>query len=186
MLHPLALRRLDLRADAHPPAIDLRDDVPARQVVARRESAVTIPLQLAGACGEDLGPQLAGHAVDRLLIEPQSLLSQFVAGQLDRREQGRQSAHLGLQRRGGSLADAQGRQLGIVARPLLATSLRGACLGSAGGRADPEDEAAEQAEFQRARLGGASGAAGGVGPPFFPGSAWSRIVGAWARRLAVI
>ena len=185
MLHPLALRRLDLRADAHPPAIHLRHDVPAHQIVPRRELAVTIPLQLAGACGEDLGPQLAGHAVDRLLIERRASLSQFVVRQLDRGEQGGQSAHLRLQRRSGPLADAQGRQFGIVARPLLAPSFRGACLGSAVGRGDPDDQAAEQAEFQRARFGGAS-TAGGVGTPFFPGSAWSWVVVAWARRLAVI
>jgi hypothetical protein len=86
MLHPLALRRLDRDARADPPAIDLRDDVLARQVVARREAAVTMPLQLAGACGEDLGPQLTGHAVDCLLIERRALLSQFVACQLDRGE----------------------------------------------------------------------------------------------------
>ena len=78
MLHPLAIRRLDLRADPHPPAIGLRHDVPAHKVVPRRELTVAKLLQLAGACGEDLGPQLAGHAVDRLLIEGGALLAQFV------------------------------------------------------------------------------------------------------------
>jgi hypothetical protein len=125
--------------------------------------------------------------VDGLLIEPRALLSQFLAGRLDRREQGGQSAHLRLQRRGGSLADAQGGQLGIMARPFLAPSLRGVrLLRTAVGGGDPDDRSAQQAEFQRPVLGASSGAVGGIGSPFLPGCAWASTVVVWARRLAVI
>ena len=126
VLHALAFRGLDLRADADPPAIDLGDDVLPGHLLARRESTVTEPLQVAGPCRQDLGPQLAGHAVDRLLIEGRPLVAEFVAGQLDRGEQGGQAAHLALQGRGGPLADAQGGQLGIGPGPLAAPALGGA------------------------------------------------------------
>src|SRR5262249_9561039 len=137
----LALGGLDPRADADPPAIDLGDDVLPGHLLARRESALTIALQVASPRRQDLGPQLAGHAVDRLLVERRPLAAEFVAGPGDRGEQGGQAAYLALQGGGGALADTQGGQLGIGPGPLPAPALGGARLGAAVQGGDPDDQA---------------------------------------------
>ena len=144
-----------VRMRTRPPS-DLGDDVLSGHLLARRELTVAIPLQVAGPCRQDLGPQLTGHAVDGLLIEGRPLVTEFVAGQFDRGEQGGQAAHLALQGRSGPLADAQGGQLGIGPGPLPAPALGGACLGAAVDGGDPDDQAAQEAESQPPRLRGAS------------------------------
>lgn len=156
MPHALALAGLDLRADADPSAIDLGDDVLPGPLLTRRERAGAPTLQVAGPGRQDLGPQRAGHAVDRLLGERRPLATEFLAGQLDRGRQGGQTAHFALQRRGRPLADAQGGQFGIGSGPLPAPPLGGACLGAAVEGGDPDDQAAQEAESQSPRLRGAS------------------------------
>ena len=156
VLHALAFLGLDLSADADPAAIDLGDDMPAGQLVAGREQAVTKALQVTSPCRQDLGPQLAGHAVDGLLVEPRPPAAEFLASQFDRGEQGTQAAHPALQRRGRPLADAQGGQFGVAPSPLTAPALGTACLGAARDRGDPEDQTAQQTELQPPRLRGAS------------------------------
>ncbi len=94
VLQALALGGLDLRSDADPTAIDLGDDELSGHLPTVREQAVTEPPQVAGPCCQDLGPQLVRHAVDRLLVERRPLAAEFVAGQLDRGEQGGQASHL--------------------------------------------------------------------------------------------
>ena len=81
--------------------------------------------------------------------------AEFVAGQVDRREQGGEAADPALQGGGGALADAQCGQLGIGPGPLPAPPLGGARLGAAVGRGDPDDQAAQEAEPQPPRLRGA-------------------------------
>src|SRR3954451_5455469 len=58
VLHALAFRRLDLRADADPAAIDFGDDVLPGHLLARRELTVAPTLQVPGPRRQDLGPQL--------------------------------------------------------------------------------------------------------------------------------
>lgn len=156
MLHPLALGGLNLRADPDPPAVDLGDDVLPSHFLASREQPIAESPQVTGPSRQDLGPQLVRHAVDRLLVERRALAAEFVAGRLDRREQGGQAPHLALQRRGRPLADAQGRQLGINPGAFAAPAPCGAGPGTAVGRGDPDDQAAQEAEFQPPRLRGAS------------------------------
>ena len=86
----------------------------------------------------------------------QPLAAEFVAGQLDRGEQGGQAPLPALQRRGRPLPDVQGRQLGISPGAFAATAPCGAELGTAIGRGDPDDQAAQEAEFQPPRLWRAS------------------------------
>jgi hypothetical protein len=45
---------------------------------------------------QDLGPELPGHAVDRLLVERQPLVAELLAGQFNPGEQSGQAAHLTL------------------------------------------------------------------------------------------
>ena len=156
VLHSLAFLGLDLGADADPSAIHLGDDVLPGHLLARRESTVAEPLQVTGPCRQDLGPQLPDHAVDGLLIEGRPLVAEFVAGQLDRGEQGGQAAHLAVQGRCGPLADAQGGQLGIGPGPLAAPTLAGAGSWGTVDRGDPDDQAAQEPELQPPRLRGAS------------------------------
>src|SRR3954447_23980610 len=186
ILHPLAFLGLDLGADAHPSAVDLGDDVLPGHLLTRRELTVTEPLQVTGPCGQDLGAQLPGHAVDGLLIEGRPSVAEFVAGQCDRGEQGGQAAHLTVQRRCGPLADAQRGQLGIGAGPLATPAPAGAESRPTEGGGAPDDQATQEPELQPPLLRGASWGVGTIGVPLYPGSAWSPGTDASARRLAVI
>ena len=94
-LHPsLAFLGLDLGADADPSAINLGHDVLSGHLLARRELTVAGPLQVPGPRRQNLGPELPDHAGDGLLIEGGPLVAEFLAGDLDRGEQGGQAAHL--------------------------------------------------------------------------------------------
>ena len=100
--------------------------------------------------------------------------------------QGGQAPHLTVQGRCGPFADAQGGQLGIGPGPLATPPPAGAGSRATVDRGDPDDQAAQEPELQPPLLRGASWGIGPIGVPFFPGSAWSWVVVAWARRLAVI
>src|SRR5512135_2199949 len=63
VLHAPTFLALDRRADADSPSIHLGDDVLSNHLLTRRELTVSVALQVAGPCRQDLGPQLAGHAV---------------------------------------------------------------------------------------------------------------------------
>jgi hypothetical protein len=113
-------------------------------------------LQVTGPCRQDLGAQLPGHAVDGLLIKGRPLVTEFVAGQFDRGEQGGQTTHLTVQGRRRSLADAQGGQLGIGPGPLAAPPPAGAGPGGTVDRGDRDRQAAQEPESQPPRLWGPS------------------------------
>src|SRR5204863_9370079 len=120
---------------------------------------------------QDLGAQLPGHAVDGLLIEGRPPVTKFVAGQFDRGEQGGQAAHLTVQGRRCSLADAQGGQLGIGPGPLASPPPAGAGSRPAVKRGDPNDQAAQEPELLPPPLRGASWGFGYDVYPFYTGSA---------------
>jgi hypothetical protein len=186
VLNALALGGLDPGADANPPAVGLGDDILSDHLLTRGELTVAPAPQIASPGRQDLGPQLRGHAVDGLLIEGRPLMTEFVAGQLDRGEQGGEAAHPALQGRSGALADAEGGQLGIGPGPLPSPAPGGARLGAAVDGGDPDDQTPQEVEPQPPRLRGASGSVAAVWPPFFPGSPRLPEVVASARRLAVI
>ena len=94
--------------------------------------------------------------MDGLLVERRPLPAEFGAGQFDRGEQGGQTTHLALQGGSGTLADAQGGQLGIGPDPLSAPTFGGACLGAAVEGGDPDDQSPQEAESQPPRFWGAS------------------------------
>jgi hypothetical protein len=152
VLHALAFLGLDLGADPDSAAIDLSHDVLSGHLLTRRQSTVTEPQQVTGPCRQDLGAQLPDHTVDGLLIKGQPLVAEFVAGQLDRREQGGQTAHLAVQCRCGPLADAQGGQLGIGTGSLTAPTPTRAGPGGRVDRGDPVRQSAQEPESQPPRL----------------------------------
>ena len=94
--------------------------------------------------------------MDRFLIERRSLAAEFLTRQFDGGEQSGQATHLTVQGRRRPLADAQGGQLRIGPGALRTTSPAGACLGTAVERGDPNDQTAEQSQFQPSRLRGTS------------------------------
>jgi hypothetical protein len=185
VLHAFAFLGLDPGADTDPPAIDLGHDVLSGHLLTRRELTGTEPLQVTGPCRQDRGTQLPGPAVDGLLIQGRPLVAEFVAGQLDRGEQGSQATHLTVEGWCGPLADPQGGQLGIGAGPFAPSPPTGPGSRRTGDRGDPNDQATQEPELQPPLLRGATGGIGPSGAPFFPGSAWSPGIAASARRLAV-
>ncbi len=183
VLHPLAFLGRDLGADPDPSAIDLSDDVLPGHLLTPRELTVTEPLQGTGPCRQHLGTPLPDHAVDGLLIEGRPLVTEFLAGQLDRGEHGGQAAHLPVQGRGGSLPDAQEGQLGRGSGPLAAPTPAGAQSRATGNRSHPDNHSAQESEFQPPRLRWASRLIGAAGAPFFqaqpgPPRSWLR-PGGW-------
>ena len=156
VLHAFAVRRLDPRADADPPAVDLGDDVLIGRLNTRREATVTEPPQVPGPCRQGLGPQLPGHAVGRLLVDRRPLAGKFIAGQFDRGEQGGEAAHPALEGGSGALPDAQCGQLGVAPGPLSTPALGGARLGAAVEGGGPDDQATQEAGLQPSRFRGAA------------------------------
>ena len=159
--------------------------MPSGHLLTRRQATITIPLQVAGPCRQDLATQLPGPAVDGLLLERRPAVAEFVAGQFDRGEQGRQTTHLTLKGRRRPLADAQGGQLGGGPGSLAPPTSAGAGSWGTGDRGDPDDPAAQESELQPPLLRGTSWGIGPMDAPFFPVSAWSPVIVASAKRLAV-